>query len=296
MKPPISFGLKTAIIIGVSIGLALAFNATRPDRLPLVRDPESAAQAAIQRGEISLAEAALLFRSGQAVFVDAREAGEYALGHIDGAISLDPLFFGQEYPAVQELLKEAATIVTYCDGELCELSHELAEQLKGVGLRDVRVLRNGWTLWREQGLPTATGDQVKPRDGAQEALEEDLEQVDAAAEKAAEEGGATPEPGDRPQLPEPREIMPGESGSNGTEQTNQTLRHAPQEHSFPEAEIPQTQPLEPAPLKPGLPEAAPSDPVHAEPAPEQPAPQAPSEEPRIQDVNPPALKTQGEQS
>ena len=38
-------------------------------------------------------------------------------------------------------------LVTYCDGEACELSRDLADQLKAHGLKDVLVLKNGWTLW-----------------------------------------------------------------------------------------------------------------------------------------------------
>lgn len=281
MKPPFSFGIKSAIIIGVSVGLALAFNASRPDRLPLVHDPASAAQVAAQRGEISLADAAILFRSGQAVFVDAREAEEYALGHIEGATSLDPISFGQNFPALRERLEGAATVVTYCDGEFCELSHELAEQLRGMGLQDVRVLKNGWTLWREQGLPTAVGDQTEPPSPQLNAT--DTEPVDVDAGEAPGQEGTTPEPADMPQLPQPRENVPNQAEPNGTGQMTQPP--APLEH--PDSEALHPAPLEPAPQEPGLPE----------PTPLQPAPQEmPSEEPHVHDANQPALETQGEKS
>ncbi len=278
MKPPISFGIRTAIIIGVSVGLALAFNATRPDRLPLVRDTESAAQVAAQRGEISLADAALLFRSGQAVFVDAREAGEYALGHIDGAISLDSVSLGQKFPALRERLEGAATIVTYCDGEFCELSHELAEQLRDLGLRDVRVLKNGWTLWREQNLPTAVDDQTEPPNPTRNATGK--EPVDAEAGQAPGREGAVSEPADMPQLPEPRENAPALTAPNGEEGMDQ--HHAPLEQPSPHSA-----PLEPAPPEPALPE----------PTPLQPGPgEMPSEERQMLDVNQPASQAQGDKS
>jgi rhodanese-related sulfurtransferase len=238
MKPPISFGIKTVIIIGLSVGLALAFNATRPDRLPLVHDPEVAAQAAAQRGEISLADAVLLFESGEAVFVDAREAGEYELGHIEGALSLDPLSFGQNFPALREQLEGTTTIVTYCDGEYCELSRELAEQLESMGLQDVRVLKNGWTLWLDQGLPTATGSWTAP------------EQT--------------------PSMPTNEEETPPAEQSNGTAPTG-----APLETPM-EAGPLEPAPLDP-PIEPTIPDQAPLDAAPAEPAPldrqQEPAPQ-----------------------
>jgi 3-mercaptopyruvate sulfurtransferase SseA len=51
-------------------------------------------------------------------------------------------------------LEGSGTIITYCDGESCELSHELALFLKEMGFANVRVLVNGWTVWQQAGLPT----------------------------------------------------------------------------------------------------------------------------------------------
>ena len=44
-------------------------------------------------------------------------------------------------------------IITYCDGESCDLSHELALFLKEMGYDNVRILVNGWTVWQHAGLP-----------------------------------------------------------------------------------------------------------------------------------------------
>jgi len=49
-------------------------------------------------------------------------------------------------------------IITYCDGETCNLSHDLALFLKDMGFAHVNVLVNGWTLWIEKGLPTQEGE------------------------------------------------------------------------------------------------------------------------------------------
>jgi rhodanese-related sulfurtransferase len=48
-------------------------------------------------------------------------------------------------------------IITYCDGEHCTLSIKLAKNLKEMGYENVRILVNGWTLWKEQNLPVAEG-------------------------------------------------------------------------------------------------------------------------------------------
>lgn len=267
MKPPISFGIRTAIIIAISVGLALAFNATRPDRLPLVHDPEIAAQAAAQRGEISLADAIRLFESGEAVFVDAREADEYALGHIDGALSLDPLAFEQEFPLLQEQLEGAKTIVTYCDGEFCELGRELAEQLKGMGLQDVRVFKNGWTLWRDQGLPTATGNPASEQAPATPMSEEKTPPTEQA------NGTTTTEPPLTPELPEPvtaeqplEPVMPAQVPEDAEPATLEQLPKAAPLDQLQES-VPQDlpslnpAPLEPAPLEPAPPVITPEEPA-----------------------------------
>jgi rhodanese-related sulfurtransferase len=290
MKPSISFGIKTVIIIGISVGLALAFNATRSDRLPLIPDPEIAAQVAVQRGEIPLADAITLFHSGQAVFVDAREAGEYAQGHIEGALALDPMSFGQNFPAVRERL-EGMTIITYCDGEFCELSHELAEQLKSMGLQDVRVLKNGWSLWRDQGLPIATGEQAEPQDAPLETEVEALEMDEAAANASAPASLEAMEtaPAIEPTLPELPENASQETGPNGTIDPGQM--------SLPQELAPPDQPsLDPAPPQPDPAEQAPADPAPEEQAPLQPEPQEIPTPESPQDGNPPVTETQGEQS
>jgi 3-mercaptopyruvate sulfurtransferase SseA len=50
-------------------------------------------------------------------------------------------------------LETAETLICYCDGENCELSHDLALFLANMGFEDTRVLVNGWTVWKEAGLP-----------------------------------------------------------------------------------------------------------------------------------------------
>ncbi|GAB6110636.1 rhodanese-like domain-containing protein [Desulfomicrobium salsuginis] len=225
MKASTRFVLQTLVAVGLSVGLGLAFNASRPVSLPLVEarkapaapvsqapaaqnqttptdadslsENASAAQPASAEttaetmpgtdnstpaenvgadtgnasqeftpaenatvppagGEISLQDAAALFSAGQAVFVDARDAETYAEGHVQGALSLPLHAFEQNFPAVRDRL-EGKTVITYCDGERCSLSADLADALRAQGIENVHELLNGWTLWQEQGLPTATG-------------------------------------------------------------------------------------------------------------------------------------------
>ena len=55
-------------------------------------------------------------------------------------------------------VSEESAVITYCDGETCELSMELAVFLRNAGYKNVKVLSNGWTVWKQNGLPVETGE------------------------------------------------------------------------------------------------------------------------------------------
>jgi rhodanese-related sulfurtransferase len=103
---------------------------------------------------IPLDKAELLFHKKTAIFIDARSRTEYASGHIRGALSLSWQDVDHAYVESAALLDDNENIVTYCDGEACDLSHELALFLKEMGYENVYVLSNGWTEWTNAGLPT----------------------------------------------------------------------------------------------------------------------------------------------
>jgi rhodanese-related sulfurtransferase len=144
-----------ALVI-LSAAVAMAVNALRADRLPLIGDFSVAARMTTATGErmdISLEEAEKLFFTNAAVFVDARSVEDYASGHIQGARSLPWQDADLNFMGVTADLDVATPIVTYCDGETCDLSHDLALFLRDAGFTNTRVLVNGWTLWQQAGLP-----------------------------------------------------------------------------------------------------------------------------------------------
>jgi rhodanese-related sulfurtransferase len=148
-----------ALVI-LSVVTALAVNALRPDRLPLISDFSVAARMTTATGErmdISLEEAEKLFFTHTTVFIDARSGDDYAEGHIQGARSLPWHDVDINFMAVTADLELTTPIITYCDGETCELSHDLALFLRDAGFMNTRVLVNGWTIWQQAGLPVAIG-------------------------------------------------------------------------------------------------------------------------------------------
>jgi rhodanese-related sulfurtransferase len=156
---------QVPVLVILSAVAAVAVNALREDRLPLVGDFSVAARITTATGErmdISLNEAEKLFFTYAAVFIDARSEEEYARGHIQGALSLPWHDVDLNFIAVTQDMDMETQIVTYCDGETCELSHDLALFLRDAGFVNTRVLVNGWTLWQQAGLPTESG---APQDG-----------------------------------------------------------------------------------------------------------------------------------
>lgn len=148
---------QTIGIIAVACILAAGVNCFRQDSIPFVGNwsPDSRfSDTSGQSMVIGLTEASRMYTKGTAVFVDARPKHQYAQGHIKDAVSLPWQQVHERFMEAVDRLEAAETLICYCDGENCELSHDLALFLADMGLEDTRVLVNGWTVWKEAGLPT----------------------------------------------------------------------------------------------------------------------------------------------
>lgn len=146
------------LIIAAGV-IAIGVNLLRPDGIPFVGDGSEQARFSDAAGAslvIGLEEAGRLFRQEAALFVDARPQSQFAQGHIRGALNLPWQEVDRYFMETAERLEGSRTIITYCDGDNCDLSHELALFLKDMGFENVRVLVNGWTVWKQAGLPTDT--------------------------------------------------------------------------------------------------------------------------------------------
>lgn len=142
----------TIVLFGVGVGLAA--NQFSPRGLPLVAPPKQTHGA---RAFIGLDQAAQLWLTGAALFLDARDPSDYAAGHIGNALNLPAQSFAQSFGEVAPVLTPSSELVLYCDGKECELSHHLAVSLRQAGYTNLHLLQNGWSAWRQAGLPTARG-------------------------------------------------------------------------------------------------------------------------------------------
>jgi rhodanese-related sulfurtransferase/uncharacterized membrane protein YphA (DoxX/SURF4 family) len=142
--------------------LAFAANQIRPASIPLLGDWSPEARIKMKFGEnilIPFEEAKEKFLTGSAVFLDARPPELYLKGHIRGARNLPLAEFDRMAGDVFMEFPEDTLFVTYCDGENCALSAELALKLKRIGYENVRVLYNGWSVWKSHQLPIKVGEE-----------------------------------------------------------------------------------------------------------------------------------------
>ncbi len=145
-----------ALLILASL-IAVGVNHWRSDGIPIVGDWSTKARfsdAAEKSLIIDLNRAVKLHESQEAIFVDARPESLYLEGHIRGALNIPWQDVDRYFVEVINRIDREKYIITYCDGENCELSNELALFLIQMGFENVHVLVNGWTEWQQAGLPT----------------------------------------------------------------------------------------------------------------------------------------------
>lgn len=154
-----TLGQILGLVVLASI-LAFTVNHFRSDRISIIKGWSVDERFSDSEGAslvVSLEQATALFKNKAALFLDARPKDQYNEGHIKGALSLPQQDKEIYFMDIAGSLDNAAdkTIITYCDGESCELSHELALFLKEMGFNNVKVLVNGWSVWQKAGLPKA---------------------------------------------------------------------------------------------------------------------------------------------
>ena len=147
---------QAGTIVLLAVIPAILINQIRPDRLLLMADWSPETQLTFESGEsmvISLEEARDNFLSGKAIFLDARAPEFYKEGHIKDARNL-PWESMEEYlDPIMADISQGTLIIIYCDGESCTLSKDLAQELFFRGYENIRVLIDGWSLWKKHRLP-----------------------------------------------------------------------------------------------------------------------------------------------
>lgn len=145
---------QALLIVLLGLGLGVLFNAASPQGIPFITPPK----APLNPEElITLEQAKEAWQAGATFFLDARATADFAAGHIANAFNLPADAFDEHWPQIAPMLSVDAPLVVYCDGEECELSHRLKDKLGQAGYAKVKILLNGWTVWRKAGLATLSG-------------------------------------------------------------------------------------------------------------------------------------------
>lgn len=161
--------LREAVgIVSLGIVIGVLANAVSPRGIPWVGDFSRGTALANRSAEelkelpavIELADLKTALAEGDSLLVllDARAADAYAAGHLPGALSLPAEALDASYPPLKEQLTAANRIIVYCDGGDCELSHDLANALKGMGHTRVQLFAGGVNAWMENGGTLTTGE------------------------------------------------------------------------------------------------------------------------------------------
>ncbi|MGV8959630.1 MAG: rhodanese-like domain-containing protein [Stenotrophomonas sp.] len=125
---------------------------------PTVNELVAAARSRIH--EVSPAQASA-WPTGEAVVIDVREPGEYALGHLPGAVNLPRgvlEFQIHAHPAMactasESLSQPERPVLLYClSGGRSALA---ADSLRQLGFTQVYSLAGGFGAWRTAGLPVS---------------------------------------------------------------------------------------------------------------------------------------------
>lgn len=115
-----------------------------PGFLKLVTDAKSRVK------ECTIAEMRAKRAAGEAfVLVDVREDGEFAAGHIPGAIHIGKGVIERDIEA--KAPDPTTPLVLYCGGGF--RSALAADALQKMGYTNVISMDGGWRAWTEQGLP-----------------------------------------------------------------------------------------------------------------------------------------------
>ena len=144
-------GQRGLLICLVGAGLGILVNAVSPGGIPLLGPVPAVDTKGIE--QVALKEVWALFQEGKCVFLDARSEEEFRAGHIPRAFLLPPDASEGTVSSLVSLIPADTLLITYCSGEGCESSTDVAALLVEEGYSRVKVFLGGWEHWKRAGYP-----------------------------------------------------------------------------------------------------------------------------------------------
>lgn len=145
--------LREAIFVSIT-GILLGFGYTAVTDKGLFADAPSTPPAVVTNPPeyYGYEETNEAFQKGNGIIIDSRSEYDYRLGHIRGSVNL-PL---KEFDARKDVYgswPKDTLLITYCDGQECNSSMDLATKLAEAGFTNVRFFFGGWAEWQQHGSP-----------------------------------------------------------------------------------------------------------------------------------------------
>jgi rhodanese-related sulfurtransferase len=164
MKNKVNYKIIFLILL-ISIVLAFIYNTFSVDGVDLIRKPIIVKSVTVGEGEnesnsilgLDLAQTINLFNQNVAIFIDARDQWEFSESHISGAINIPEFSFSKDDSLLKTISHEKLLVI-YCDGNDCDTSKRLANEIVNLGYKNVYVFLGGFKVWREAQLPITKGN------------------------------------------------------------------------------------------------------------------------------------------
>lgn len=141
--------LDFLVVIGISVVLAIIFNFSNPNAIPLL--PAAPDRSGLPA--ISPAAAMAELQDGKALVLDAMPENFFQLRHIKGARNMPLPLFDIIYMMTLADEEKDRNLVVYGSTISRHYDLELAEKLLLRGHRNVRILEGGLPAWEQQGYP-----------------------------------------------------------------------------------------------------------------------------------------------
>lgn len=108
-------------------------------------------QGPVKAKAINYSQVKKLMADPSVMILDARNEHEFAEGHLPNSRNIFALEFERYIPELIGMNKDIRIIV-YCGGGQCELSHELSNNLIGLGFKKIYIYLGGWEDWKKNGM------------------------------------------------------------------------------------------------------------------------------------------------
>ncbi|MFN4902822.1 MAG: rhodanese-like domain-containing protein [Ignavibacteria bacterium] len=108
-------------------------------------------QGPVKAKAINYSQVKKLMADPTVMILDARNEHEFSEGHLPNSRNIFALEFERYIPELIGMNKDIRIIV-YCGGGQCELSHELSNNLIGLGFKKVYIYLGGWDDWKKNGM------------------------------------------------------------------------------------------------------------------------------------------------